>query len=127
MGQNPNVRISAAERDRALQELSEHFSTGRLNPTEFEQRSAAAVAATTRNELAALFADLPAAGHLAGDARITVPWPVGLVAAAIVVSPPLALFLHNVLWLLLIPVAVGIWALSRRDSPSGTHTAGLRW
>jgi hypothetical protein len=40
MAEYPDARINAAERDRALLELSEHFSTGRLNVTEFEERTA---------------------------------------------------------------------------------------
>jgi hypothetical protein len=115
MVEYPDARISAVERDRALLELSEHFSTGRLNATEFEERTAAAVAATTSNQLAALVADLPGAAHPAGDDRIAFPWPTCFVVAALAVAPPLAFFLHNALWLLLIPVAVGLWALARRD------------
>jgi hypothetical protein len=113
MVEYPDARISAAERDRALLELSEHFSTGRLTVTEFEERTAAAAAATTGDELAALFSDLPGAAHPAGGDRIAVPWPVCLVAGTIFVTLPLAYF-HNALWLLLIPVTVGIWAVASR-------------
>jgi hypothetical protein len=114
MAEYPDARISAAERDRALRELSEHFSTGRLNVTEFEQRTAAAAAATTSNELAALFADLPGAEHPAGTEHIALPWRAYLVAAAIFVSLPLAYF-HNLLWLLLVPLTVGVWAFAVLD------------
>lgn len=115
MVEYPDARISVAERDRALLELSEHLGTGRLNVTEFEERTAAAAAAMTTHELAALFADLPGATHPAGEERIAIPWSACLVAAALLVAPPLAYFLHNALWLLLIPLTVGIWALARRD------------
>jgi hypothetical protein len=52
-------RITVAERERALEELSRHLGTGRLNLTEFDERAAIAVAATTKGQLAELFADLP--------------------------------------------------------------------
>ncbi len=54
-----DVRVSDADRDRALSELSEAFQTGRITPDEFEQRSGQALTARTGNELTALLADLP--------------------------------------------------------------------
>jgi hypothetical protein len=54
-----DIRVSDAERDQALAELSEHFQTGRLTQDEFDQRSGQALQAKTGNELAALFGDLP--------------------------------------------------------------------
>lgn len=53
-------RAGDAERERALRELSEHFSSGRLSLPEFEERSAAVAAAESTAGLAASFADLPA-------------------------------------------------------------------
>jgi Domain of unknown function (DUF1707) len=114
MAEYPDARVSAAERDRALVELSDHFSTGRLDVTEYEERTAAAVAATTINELAALLADLPGPAHPAGDERIAFPWAACSAAAVTFIALPLAYF-HNVLWLLLIPVAVGVRVLAGRD------------
>jgi hypothetical protein len=54
-----NIRVSDAERDRALAELSEHFQAGRLTQEEFDDRSGRALQARTGNELSGLFADLP--------------------------------------------------------------------
>jgi hypothetical protein len=54
-----DIRVSDAERDQALAELSEHFQTGRLTQDEFDERSGQALQARTGNELAALFGDLP--------------------------------------------------------------------
>ncbi|GAA4522446.1 hypothetical protein GCM10023191_101670 [Actinoallomurus oryzae] len=54
------LRIGDAERDQVTTTLREHFSAGRLNPTELEERLAAALEAKTAVELAPLLADLPA-------------------------------------------------------------------
>jgi hypothetical protein len=56
---NGDLRVSDADRDRALAELSEHFQAGRLDGDEFEERSGRALRARTARELADLFADLP--------------------------------------------------------------------
>ena len=53
------LRISDADRDRAVAELSEHFQAGRLTTEELEDRTARALQARTAADLAALFADLP--------------------------------------------------------------------
>jgi hypothetical protein len=56
-----DLRVSDAERDRALSELSEAFQVGRITAGEFDERSGQALSARTGQELAALLADLPAA------------------------------------------------------------------
>jgi len=56
------LRVSDADRDRALAELSEHFQAGRLTSEEFEERSGRALQARTGAELAGLLADLPRSG-----------------------------------------------------------------
>ncbi len=61
------IRVSDADRDQAIAELSEHFQAGRLTQEEFEERSGQALRAKTGNDLAALFTDLPG--------RSTVPVP----------------------------------------------------
>jgi hypothetical protein len=54
------MRVSDADRDRALSELSQAFQAGRLTADEFGQRSGQALRARTGAELTALLADLPA-------------------------------------------------------------------
>jgi hypothetical protein len=54
-----DLRVSDAERDLAVSELSRAFQVGRLTTDEFQQRSEQAFAARTGNELTALLADLP--------------------------------------------------------------------
>ena len=55
-----NLRVSDADRDQAVAELSEHFQAGRLTADEFEERSGQALQARTGADLANLLTDLPA-------------------------------------------------------------------
>lgn len=68
-----DLRVSDADRDRALSELGEAFRVGRITADEFDQRSRQALRARTGKELAALLADLPPAGLSA--TQIAVPEP----------------------------------------------------
>lgn len=54
------LRIGDAEREEALRALGEHMSAGRLDIDEYGDRSARVAATRTRNDLIALFTDLPA-------------------------------------------------------------------
>jgi len=54
-----DLRVSDAERDQALSELSEAYQTGRITAGEFDRRSTQALSARTGKELIAPLADLP--------------------------------------------------------------------
>jgi hypothetical protein len=54
-----DMRLSDAERNEAIETLSEHVRTGRLDIDEYGTRSAKVTAAKTLTELARLFDDLP--------------------------------------------------------------------
>lgn len=54
-----DLRVSDADRDLALAELSEHFQAGRLTADEMQERTGQALAARTGKELSAIMADLP--------------------------------------------------------------------
>jgi Domain of unknown function (DUF1707) len=54
-----DLRVSDADRDRALSELSEAFQAGRITADEFDQRSGQVLRARTGKELTAPLADLP--------------------------------------------------------------------
>jgi hypothetical protein len=54
-----DMRVSDAERDRALSELSESYQSGRITVDEFDRRSTQALSARTGKELIAPLADLP--------------------------------------------------------------------
>ncbi len=61
MSEQPEVRVGTAEREAAQNELNEHFSQGRLEVPEFEERSSLVAGARTRSELDTVFHDLPRA------------------------------------------------------------------
>jgi hypothetical protein len=63
-----DLRVSDADRDQALSELSEAFRVGRITADEFDQRSGQALRARTGKDLTALLADLPLDGHPASRA-----------------------------------------------------------
>jgi hypothetical protein len=54
-----DVRASNAEREATVERLQRAVGEGRISLAEFEQRSAAAYAASTRGDLDALTTDLP--------------------------------------------------------------------
>ena len=118
-----DIRVSDADRDQAVTELSEHFQTGRLTQDEFEDRSSRALSARTGRDLSALFTDLPhrpaaasAAGSGTGASPVTPaggygvparrPGPplravIGLVIVAAIVAGVLG---HGFGWL--VPVVI---------------------
>jgi hypothetical protein len=54
-----DFRASDADRERAAQEIREHFAAGRLTEEEMTERVDSAYAARTEQDLAQLFYDLP--------------------------------------------------------------------
>lgn len=59
MAGSTDLRVSDQERDRAAQELREHFASGRITEDEFNDRVQAAYSARTQQQLNALLTDLP--------------------------------------------------------------------
>jgi Domain of unknown function (DUF1707) len=91
------LRVSDADRDRAIAELSEHFQAGRLTAEELEDRTGRALQARTAGELAGLFTDLPrrpaaVTGTAPAPARsgsfrpAGVPAPIAIVAVVVLAS-----------------------------------------
>ncbi|WP_007027702.1 DUF1707 SHOCT-like domain-containing protein [Saccharomonospora iraqiensis] len=134
----PEYRLSDAERQEALDALSEHVRSGRLDLVEFDQRSAKVGAAIFRRDLEPLFADLPdprpevlraerAAARPAPEERPAQPWNQKLASLAV----PLAAVLAVVLFLTVARVPILIFALpvivalvagsfvNRRKGPGG--------
>lgn len=71
----PHMRAGTTDRQDAVDRLSQHFTEGRLDPTEFDVRVGKAYAATYLDELPELLADLPEARR-----ELAVPmkgWPRG--------------------------------------------------
>ncbi|MCZ9630009.1 DUF1707 SHOCT-like domain-containing protein [Rhodococcus sp. BH5] len=119
MADVPDIRIGTAEREQALDLLSEHFAAGRLTVTEFDERSGIVSAATTRSELVPVFADLPGNYQAPGTAPLSMVTPPDAPAErgfntdwsgrVMAVVPILAVILFFVtgtwLWFLAIPLA----------------------
>ncbi|KQM82209.1 DUF1707 domain-containing protein [Agromyces sp. Leaf222] len=58
--EQPDLRLSDAERERAVARLADAHAAGRLSAVEYGERAASARSAVTRSDLVPLFADLPA-------------------------------------------------------------------
>ncbi len=120
---SPEIRIGDTERAQALNLLGEHFSHGRLNLSEFEERSAQATAATTRGELEILFTDLPAVAANAPDTvqeKDTASGTLGHWREIVMgLTPLLALVLFFAfdtwLWFLLVPAVSIVLYAGRSD------------
>ncbi|HEY5988691.1 MAG TPA: DUF1707 domain-containing protein [Streptosporangiaceae bacterium] len=56
---DPGLRVSDAERTEVADRLSKHYSDGRLDEAEFNERLDQAMSAKTRSDLNGIFADLP--------------------------------------------------------------------
>ncbi len=88
------LRIGTRERELAMGALDEHLREGRLDPTEYAERSAVAANARVRSELEALFTDLPAphpafpAGRAASPSPTTTGPDGGSAPAGPSTSPP---------------------------------------
>jgi hypothetical protein len=60
MAHPSQLRVSDQDRERAATEIREHYAAGRLTEDELNERLAAAYAARTEGDLAAIRSDLPA-------------------------------------------------------------------
>jgi Domain of unknown function (DUF1707) len=96
---SPHMRVSDAERAEVTDRLSQHYSDGRLDQAEYNERLDRAMNAKTQSDLDGLFADLP------GGEQETSPPPAAVARPAIVRRPAL----HRVLFLaLVVVIAIGI-------------------
>jgi DUF1707 SHOCT-like domain len=71
-----SVRVSDAERDSVVSQLSEHFQAGRLTTEEFDERAGLALGARTRGDLTSLMTDLPGGAQALASPGVS-PTPVG--------------------------------------------------
>lgn len=72
-----DLRVSDAERHAVVDELRSHFGAGRIELTEFEERSESALAARVRGDLYPLLDDLPDLGGSPAPGPPVRPGPVG--------------------------------------------------
>jgi hypothetical protein len=116
-----DLRVSDADRDRALSELSEAFQAGRITADEFDERSSRVLEARTGRELAAVLADLPREGGPmpgASGADLSMRPPAGLPARRIGVGA-------IVLGVVAISAIVGAIARSGQHTMMFGHHSGL--
>ncbi|MET8874929.1 DUF1707 domain-containing protein [Nocardia sp. NPDC004604] len=109
MSDVPEIRIGTAEREQAMQRLSDHFAAGRLSVAEFDERSAAVAAALTRGDLDKVFVDLPGPTPVAAvpakrDGFLD-EWPERVMAVIPILAVILFFATGSWLWFLAIPLA----------------------
>ena len=93
-GYDPFLRIGDAERNEVTDALGQHYSAGRLDQAELDERLGRASAAKTGADLAGILADLPPVGAAAGTPAAVPPrrwrtafW-VGVALLLVVLSVP---------------------------------------
>jgi hypothetical protein len=140
-----SMRVSDADRDRAIAELSEHYQAGRLTTEEFEDRSGRALQARTTADLADLFTDLPrrqapmtgatgaASTAPAGPAR---SWPARVPVAPVTILAVVAVLallsghLFHIAWVPVVAIIVvrllagGRDRRDRREARDGSSSQG---
>jgi len=118
-----SLRVSDADRDRAIAELSEHYQAGRLTTEELEDRTGRALQARTTADLAALFTDLPrrqapVTGGTAASAASAAPasaapaWPARVPVAPVTILAVVAVLallgghLFHIAWVPVVAIIV---------------------
>ncbi|WP_433680744.1 DUF1707 SHOCT-like domain-containing protein [Nocardia sp. CA-119907] len=109
MSDVPEIRIGTAEREQAMQRLSDHFAAGRLSVAEFDERSAVVAAALTRGDLDKVFVDLPEPAPVTAvpakrDGFLD-EWPERVMAVIPILAVILFFVTGSWLWFLAIPLA----------------------
>ena len=102
-----HMRVSDAERQEVADRLAEHFSSGRLDQAEFDERVGRAMSAKTRADLNGLFEDLPETGapaatdpkDPASQARRRHRHPILLAALIVFVAIAAAHVVWPLLWI----------------------------
>src|ERR1700747_909897 len=102
-----HMRVSDAERQAVADRLPEHFSAGRLDQAEFDERVGRAMSAKTRADLDGLFDDLPETGapaatdpkDLTAQPRRRHRPPILLVALIVFVAIAAAHVVWPLLWI----------------------------
>ena len=99
-----HMRVSDAERQAVADRLAEHFSSGRLDQAEFDERVGKAMSAKTRADLNGLFDDLPETGAPAAMDPTGQPsrrrrHPILLVALIVFIAIAAAHVVWPLLWI----------------------------
>ncbi|MBC2933831.1 DUF1707 domain-containing protein [Nocardioides sp. zg-1228] len=129
---DPRVRIADSDRERAMADLALHYTDGRLDHEEYDERLDAIWTARTRADLAVLFSDLPrlpaphptrAPASTARTARARTAGPRFRVPLlpVLVILLALSVLLEAPLFLLIFPV---MWFAHRRRGPAHQRRHG---
>ena len=115
-----HMRVSDAERQAVADRLAEHFSAGRLDQAEFDERVGRAMNAKTRADLNGLFDDLPETGAPAAADQPLLRrhrHPVLLVALIVLVANAAGHVVFPLLWIgflvAIAAIATGTFGRSR--------------
>ncbi|MFX0580349.1 DUF1707 SHOCT-like domain-containing protein [Nocardia nepalensis] len=119
MSDLPEIRIGTAEREHAMQRLSDHFAAGRLSVAEFDERSAVVAAALTHGDLDKVFVDLPeptlaAAVQAKPNSGFLDEWPERVMAVIPILAVILFFVTGSWLWFLAIPLSGALLFGDRR-------------
>jgi hypothetical protein len=130
------MRIGTTDRDRAMSALGRHFSDGRLDLDELEERSGLAATARTTAELARLFSDLPGGlpaavaapqVHTRPPGRSNRPGTAQVILLIVILLVVGAAILTGHGWLLILVLAAARctgWRHLTRDSLHATNRPG---
>jgi hypothetical protein len=127
MSDVPEIRIGTAEREQAMQRLSDHFAAGRLSVAEFDERSAVVAAAMTRGDLDKVFIDLPepvvvaAAVPAKRESGFLAEWPERVMAVIPIVAVILFFTTGSWLWFLAIPLMGALLFGNRHERHRDRH------
>jgi len=115
-----HMRVSDAERQAVADRLAEHFSAGRLDQAEFDERVGRAMSAKTRADLNGLFDDLPETGAPAATdqpPRRRHRHPILLAALIVLVAIAAGHVIFPLLWIgflvSIVLIATGTFGRSR--------------
>jgi hypothetical protein len=131
-GADAAIRASDAERNEVSERLSRHFTDGRLDQAEFQQRLGRAMGATTRGDLAGLFDDLP---RLTDEAAVPEHRPrrfrplfavVAFLVLSLWVAGITASFVHFP-WVLIAVALLLFWRHSHRRAHASDRNTDTRW
>jgi Domain of unknown function (DUF1707) len=119
-----HLRVSDADRDRAISDLAGHYQVGRLTAEELADRSGQALQARTEHDLAVVLADLPGPEPAAARPRPAprpgagtrrAIWALALIAQAIVIAVAVPTAGHRGFSFTLAPIVIALVVLRLRS------------
>jgi hypothetical protein len=121
---NPQMRVSDSERSEVADTLSKHFSEGRLDQAELDERLHRAMSAKTRADFTGLMDDLPTLAQAPDQTQISPRRGRGRFALLLIASALFAMAVSATMWILRFPwflFAIVFFFAWRRFGPRGQH------